>query len=167
GIDVYLDVVTHQRDGGNNFTYTYLGADGASKIGRFPKHPTCFFPHVPRDPIAGPASDDFGFGDELAPINAQPKGYVMNGLIEALDWQTRALDAQGYRIDDTKGLAVEFLREYLNSKAMRGKFAAGEYFDGNPDTLNWWVWNSGMNGRSCTFDFGIRFALSAMCNNAS
>jgi len=167
GLDVYLDVVPHHRDGGNNFTYTYLGSDGVTRNGRFPKHPSCFFPHVPRDPIAGPVADDFGFGDELAPINARPKGYVLHGLIDAADWQTRALDAQGYRIDDTKGLAVEFLRTFLDSKAMRGKFAVGEYFDGNPDTLSWWVWNSGMDGRSCTFDFGLRFALTAMCNNSS
>lgn len=167
GLDVYLDLVAHQRDGGNDFTYSYLGAKGASGAGRFAKHPKCFIPNVPRDPIAGPASDDFPFGDELAPVNAQPPGYVMNGLIDAGDWQTRALDAQGYRLDDTKGLAVAFVSKFLNSKAMRGKFAVGEYFDGNPDTLNWWVWNSGMNGRSCTFDFGIRFALQAMCNNAS
>jgi alpha-amylase len=167
GLDAYLDTVPHHRDGGNNYTYAYLGADGVSKIGRFPKHPTCFFPNVPRDPIAGPPSDDFGFGDELAPVNGLPKGYVMDGLIEALDWQTRALDAQGYRIDDTKGLAVEFVSRLLNSKSMQGKFAVGEYFDGNPDTLNWWVWNSGMNGRCTTFDFGTRFMLAAMCNNGS
>jgi hypothetical protein len=86
----------------------------------------------------------------------------MNGLIDAGDWQTRALDAQGYCIDDTKGLAVEFVKNYLNSKAMQDKFAVGKYFDTNPDTLNWWVWNSGMNGRSCTIDFGIRFMLPVL-----
>ncbi|MFZ0591472.1 MAG: hypothetical protein WAM39_13490 [Bryobacteraceae bacterium] len=166
GLDVYLDMVPHQRDGGNRFVYKYLGADGASREGRFPKYPKCFFPNVPRDPIAGPVSDDFGFGDELAPVNAIPKGYVMNGLIDAGDWQTRAIDAQGYRIDDTKGLGVEFVNRFLNSKAMQGRFAVGEYFDANPDTLDWWVWNSGMNGRCSTFDFGIRFTLAAMCNNA-
>lgn len=167
GLDVYLDMVPHHRDGGVNFTYKYLGARGTPGTGRFPKFPTCFFPNVPRDPIAGPTSDDFGFGDELAPVNATPKDYVMNGLIDAAAWQTKTLDAQGCRIDDTKGLAIEFVSTLLNSKGMQGKFAVGEYFDGNPDTLNWWVWNSGMNGRSCTFDFGIRFALASMCNNSS
>lgn len=166
GLDVYLDIVLHQRDGGNKYVYKYSGANGAAGVGRFPKNPQCFVPNVPRDPIAGPVSDDFAFGDELAPINAIPKDYVMNGLIDAGDWQTRALNAQGYRIDDTKGLAVQFVRTFLNSKAMQGTFAVGEYYDGNPDTLNWWVWNSGMNGRCCTFDFSIRFMLAAMCNNA-
>jgi alpha-amylase len=167
GLDIYLDIVLHQRDGGNDFVYEYNGAGGAAGVGRFPKNAQCFVPNVPRDPIAGPVSDDFSFGDELAPINARPKNYVLNGLIDAGDWQTRAIDAQGYRIDDTKGLAVQFVSQYLNSKAMQGTFAVGEYFDGNPDTLNWWVWNSGMNGRSSTFDFSIRFMLQAMCNNAS
>ena len=165
GLDVYLDIVMHQRDGGNDFTYLYSGANGKAGVGRFPKHKTCFVPNVPRDPIAGPASDDNPFGDELAPINALPKGYVLNGLTDAIDWQTRALDAQGYRIDDTKGLAVEAVMHVLTNGAMASKFALGEYFDGNPDTLNWWVWNSGMSGRSSTLDFTLRFALHDMCNN--
>src|SRR3954451_23554399 len=42
GIDVYLDIVPHHRNGGNNFTYQYLGANGAAQKGRFPKTKTCF-----------------------------------------------------------------------------------------------------------------------------
>jgi alpha-amylase len=157
--------VLHHRDGGNRFEYRYLGANGPN-AGRFPKHPTCFVPNVPRDPIAGPVADDFGFGDELAPLNAKPPHYVRNGLVDAVDWQTLSIDAQGYRLDDTKGLATAFVHDLLESKSMRGKFAVGEYFDGNPDTLNWWVWDSGMQARAATFDFSTRFALQAMCNNA-
>ena len=166
GLDIYLDIVMHQRNGGNDFSYSYLGANGKGGAGRFPKHKTCFCPNVPRDPVAGPVSDDFPFGDELAPINALPKDYVRNGLVDAIDWQTRTVDAQGYRLDDTKGMAVKFVSHLLASKSMAGKFAVGEYYDGNPEDLNWWVWNSGMNGRSSTFDFGFRFTLQAMCNNA-
>lgn len=171
GLDVYADFVAHQRMGGNNGIYRYLGADGKTKNGRFPKDPGCFLGdsggRVPRDPIAGPVEFDYAFGDELCPVNAVPKDYVMNGLIDAGDWLTRSLDLQGYRIDDTKGLAVEFVSTFLNSKSMHNKFAVGEYFDGNPDTLNWWVYHSGMNGRSATFDFQTHFALYDMCNNTS
>jgi alpha-amylase len=167
GLDVYVDTVPHQRDGENDFVYRYLGANGTPNTGRFSKDKDFFFPNVPRDPIAGPVSTDFGFGDELCPVNAKPPGYVMHGLIDAGDWMTRALDVQGYRIDDVKGLAVEFVRRGLTSKAMVGKFAVGEYFDGNPSTLNWWVWQSGMMGRCNAFDFSLRFMLAAMCNNAS
>ncbi len=167
GLDVLVDMVPHQRDGGHKFVYQYLGAEGKPNAGRFPKHKECFFPNVPRDPIAGPSSTDFGFGDELCPINARPPGYVMHGLIDAGDWLTRTLDVQGYRVDDVKGLAVEFVGRWLNSKAMVGKFAVGEYFDGNPATLNWWCWQSGMMGRCNVFDFALRFLLAAMCNNTS
>jgi alpha-amylase len=167
GLDVYIDMVPHQRDGGSDYVYRYVGADGTPDVGRFPKDADCFYPNVPRDPIAGPVGDDFPFGDELAPVNALPKGYVMHGLIEAGDWLTRTLDAQGYRVDDVKGLAVEFVRMWLTSQAMAGSFAVGEYFDGNAQTLNWWVWQSGMMGRCNAFDFSLRFLLAAMCNNNS
>jgi hypothetical protein len=66
--DIYLDIVMHQWDGGNDFTYSYPGANSHGGAGRLPKHKTCFVPNVPRDPIAGPVSDDFAFGDELAPL---------------------------------------------------------------------------------------------------
>ena len=167
GLDVYADMVPHQRIGGNASVYRYLGADGVKNAGRFPKNKECFFPHVPRDPIAGPVSDDFSFGDELCPINARPPGYVMHGLIDAGDWLTTALDIQGYRVDDVKGMAVEFVHRWLTSRSMQTRFSVGEYFDGNPNTLNWWVWQSGMMGRSNAFDFSLRFRLQAMCNNSS
>jgi alpha-amylase len=169
-IDTYADTVPHQRMGGPNGVYDYLGADGKSKIGRFNKTPSCFVgspPRVPRDPIAGPVSDDFSFGDELCPINAQPPGYVMNGLIDAGDWLTRSLGVVGYRIDDVKGMAVEFVHKWLTSKSMSNNFGVAEYYDGNPQTLDWWVWQSGMEGRCAVFDFTTHFAVQGMCNNTS
>src|SRR5689334_6274575 len=90
GLDVYVDTVPHQRNGGNDFVYRYRGADGNNATGRFPKDPLCFVPNVPRDPVAGPIADDFPFGDELCPVNARPPGYVMDGLTDAGDWMTRA-----------------------------------------------------------------------------
>jgi hypothetical protein len=104
--------------------------------------------NVRRDPnLGGPARDDFPFGRELAPINAKPKNYVFDGLIDAADWLTRALDVQGYRLDDVKGLSTDFLFPFLNRKSMQGKFAFGEYFDGNTTLVNGWVFNPhGMRG---------------------
>ncbi len=172
GLDVYVDAVLHQRDGGNDGVYEYLAADGITRNGRFPKRHGCFVGdpaqgYIWRDPLPGPVQDDFAFGDELAPINAVPKNYVRDGLIEAGDWLTRSLGVQGYRVDDVKGLAVSFVHDWLTSKAMVNKFAAGEYYDGNPSTLNWWVWQSGMSGRSCAFDFALHFVLRSMCNSGS
>jgi alpha-amylase len=147
--------------------FRYLGADGAQDSGRFPKNPSNFVPQVPRDPnLGGPAADDFPFGRELAPINGQPAHYVFDNLIAAADWLTRALDVQGYRIDDVKGLSTDFLRPLLNAKSMAGKFAVGEFFDGNRILVNGWVFNpTGMQGRASAFYFPLKFALNAMCND--
>lgn len=174
GLNVHVDLVPHQRMGGKNGMYRFLGADGRSLNGRFPLDPSCFAgnpPRVPRDPIAGPISDDFAFGDELAPLNGTKDGqagYVIDGLILNAEWQMRSLGIQGFRVDDTKGLAVEFVRRLLTHPGpLSGAVGVGEYYDGNPDTLVWWVWNSGMNGRCNSFDFGIRWPLQRMCNNSS
>jgi glycosidase len=171
GVDVYLDMVEHHRGGdpGNRpFVFRYQGAGGEQDIGRFSKSPLNFVPNVPRDPnLGGPPRDDFPFGRELAPINAKPKNYVFNGLVDAADWLTRALDVQGYRLDDVKGLSTDFLFPFLNSKSLQGKFAFGEFFDGNTTLVNGWVFNPhGMRGRASAFDFPLRFILQAMCNNA-
>jgi alpha-amylase len=169
GLDVYGDVVLHQFYGGNNGTYKYLGADGTLPDGRFPKHPSCFVgppPRVPVDPVANPQGN-FAFGDMVSYLNSTPKGYMLNGAIDAGDWLTRTLDLEGYRVDDVKGMAVEAVRSFLDSKSMTGRFAVGEYFDGNPQALHWWVWNSGMNGRCATFDFTLHWTIQAMCDNNS
>src|SRR6516225_2305915 len=147
--------------------YRYLGANGTPNAGRFPKNPLNFVPQVPRDPaLGGPVSDDFAFGRELAPINAKPPRYVFDNLIAAADWLTRALDIQGYRVDDVKGLSTEFLLPFLNSKSMKGQFAVGEFFDGNRVVVNQWIFNpTGMQGRPNAFDFPLKFVLNAMCSS--
>ena len=49
---------------------------------------------------------------------------------------------------------------------MAGKFAVGEFFDGNRALVNGWIFNPhGMRGRASAFDFPLRFILAAMCNN--
>nr|WP_321986115.1 hypothetical protein [uncultured Lichenicoccus sp.] len=170
GLDVYVDMVPHQRMGGSNGVYEYLGADGKTKNGRFPKQPSYFRGdaadgRVPEDPVPVPA-DDFSFGDELCPINATPKGAVMTGLLDAGNWLFRTLGVQGARLDDTKGMASEFVNEWANHGAMAGKVIVGEYADGNPDNLNWWVWNQ-TDGRCQAFDFSTHYAVEGMCNNTS
>jgi alpha-amylase len=169
GLDVYVDMVEHQRIGDvEPFIFRYPGADGTPDIGRFPKNPLNFLPQVPRDPnLGGPPWEDIAFGRELAPINAGPPHYVSDNLTGAADWMTRALDIQGYRIDDVKGLSTDFLLPFLNSKSMAGKFAVGELYDGNQTLVNAWIQNPrGMQGRASAFDFPLKFILNAMCNNS-
>lgn len=169
GLDVYLDLVLHQRSGDpGNFLFRYINAAGTHAAGRFPKNRNDFFPNVPRDPnLGGPIADDKGFGRELAPINGgTPKGATGDHLIAAGEWLVKSLDVQGARIDDVKGLSTDFLPRYLNSPALAGKFAVGEFFDGNVNLVSGWIFNPrGMNGRASAFDFPLKFQITAMCNN--
>jgi alpha-amylase len=93
---------------------------------------------VPVDPVANPEGN-FAFGDMVAYVNSTPKGYMLEGAIDAADWLTRSLDLQGYRVDDVKGMNVSAVHHFLTSKSMASRFAVGEYFDGNPNALHWWV----------------------------
>lgn len=173
GISAHVDIVDHQRMGGRNGVYRYPGADGRANTGRFPKDPGCFSPSGPNDKIppyvhvdpVPDQADNFPFGNPLAPVNSDPKGYVWNGLIEAGDWLFRTLDLQGARLDDMKGMNAGFCKAYMNSKAMAGKFFFGEYASGNPDDLNWWIGQ--VDGRASAIDFGFHYnRAQKMCNDA-
>jgi alpha-amylase len=163
GIDVYIDLVENQRDGDDgHFNFKYNDAFGTNPGGRFPKGPVDFHPHVPEDP--GVFSDQFSFGRDLAPINGgTPKGRCGEQLIAAADWLTRALDAQGYRLDNTKGVSTIFVTELLDAGSMAGKFAVGEFADGNIGNLQNWA--NAVQHRASSFDFPLRFALKNMCNS--
>ena len=166
GLDVYLDLVENHRDGAINKTYRYVDADGKAGGGRFPKNPGDFHPTVRQDPRV--FDDSFQFGDDLAPINGTPHHHCFDGLVASANWITRALDVQGYRLDDVKGISTDFLRPYLNQGALAGKFAVGEFRDGQLGLVQNWVSDpGGMAGRSSAFDFPLRFNfLTQMCNSA-
>ena len=168
GLDVYVDVVMHQLSGGANGVYEYVGADGHTKNGRFPKQPGCFRgapPRQPEDPVPVPFFD-FAFGDEFVYVNCKPHRYTIDGMRGFGDWLTRSLDIQGYRVDDTKGMAVSFVREWMTTDAMAKGFCVSEYFDGSPDALAWWTHGSGMGGRSAVFDFTLHWAMQKMCDDS-
>jgi alpha-amylase len=169
GMDVYVDVVMHQLSGGAAGVYRYLAADGKSQTGRFPKDPGCFRgppPRRPEDPVPVPRFD-YPFGDEFVYVHARPQGYTRDGMVAFGDWLTRSLDIQGYRIDDTKGMATSFVHDWMTARSMGGRFCVSEYFDGDPANLGWWVHASGMGGRSAVFDFTLHFALQGMCDDGN
>ncbi len=162
GIDVYVDLVENQRDGDDGkFNFKYVDASGTSGGGRFAKGPGDFHPHVPEDP--GVFSDQFQFGRDLAPINGVPKDHCSNGLLDAADWLTRALDLQGYRLDNAKGVSTIFMQRLLGHGAMANKFAVAEFADGNISLIENWA--NAVGHRSAALDFPLHFALKNMCNS--
>ena len=176
GLDVYIDVVDNHRDGGINKNYRYVDADGNPNGGRFAKNPgdfSCGCPPPPAPSVPGCVPEDpnvpqpgLCFGDELAPINGTPSQHCFNGLLASADWMTRALDVQGYRLDDVKGISTQFIPPLLNFGALNGKFAVGEFFE-TQDLSQIQRWISNTSGRASAFDFTLRFQfLMPMCNQA-
>ncbi len=166
GIDVWLDVVNHQRMGGNNGTYQYKSESGATN-GRFAKQPSYFRgdpPRVPEDPVPAP-SDDFAFGDELCPINATPKNAVWDGLIAAAKWLFLTTGTQGARLDDMKGMNPGFVHTWMTTEPMSALEFFGEYDDGNPGSENWWI--DQVAGRASALDFAFQENMAyPMCMKA-
>jgi alpha-amylase len=172
GMDVYLDVVLHQLIGENGGpgVFKYLGADGRSLNGRGPMQPGCFRgvppANRPEDDVPVPA-DDFPFGREKVYQHCEPKGYTIADALDYGDWLFRTTDADGMRFDDTKGTWAPFVSEFMLSRAMASKFAYSEYFDGNPDSLNWWATSPPMSSRSLVEDFTLHWALQAACDGGN
>ncbi|MDE2477133.1 MAG: hypothetical protein KGO48_18910 [Alphaproteobacteria bacterium] len=166
GMNVWLDIVNHQRMGGNNGIYEYRSATG-EKSGRFAKRPSYFRgnpPRVPEDPVPVP-HDDFAFGDELCPVNAIPKRAVWDGLIAAGDWLFLTTGTQGARLDDMKGMNTGFVHSWMTSEAMASQEFFGEYDDGNPDNENWWIGQ--VQQRASALDFAFQENMAyPMCMKA-
>ncbi len=169
-MNCYLDLVENHRNGearNDPFHFDYMDAAGDPFGGRFEKFPTDFHPNVPDDPDVpdnGPQS-----GRDLAHIKGKNR-HVYDGLIDAVDWQTRALDVQGYRLDFVKGISTEWLVPFLNAKSMGGKFAVGEFWDTDRDKVERWIHDPrdhmGIEGRAAAFDFPLQHILRAMCGRA-
>ncbi|KEO84318.1 alpha-amylase domain-containing protein [Tumebacillus flagellatus] len=160
GLDVYVDIVNNHRNGDSgNWIFSYKDAYGNAGGGRFGKGQYDFHPGYNAQDANVP-NDDSSFGRDLA----HDSPYVASNLKSAGDWMTKALDIQGYRLDYVKGYSYTFIKDYLNYGAMAGKFAVGEYYDSNRDTLNWWS-STATGGRASAFDFSLREELKNMCNS--
>jgi alpha-amylase len=180
GLDVYIDLVENHRGGGDHQKYRYVDADGKPDGGRFAKNPGdfhCFTSGgglcndckqnepgcVPADPdVPGP---DCCFGDDLAPINGKPSHHCRDGLRASADWMTRALDVQGYRLDDVKGMSTQFIPQLLDHGALKGKFAVGEFFDDKLSLVRKWI--SDTAGRASAFDFPLHGQFLAPMSNSA
>ena len=96
--------------------------------------------------------------------NCEPAGFTIADALDYGDWLFRTTDADGMRFDDVKGTWAPFVSEFMRSRTMAIKFAYSEYFDGNPNNLNWWATSPPMNSRSLLEDFTLHFALQAACD---
>lgn len=162
-LDAMADVVLNHRNGDDGqFNFRHPDAYGTWGGGRFGKTREDFHPYQPQDDgVPEGTGENYAlFGRDLAYRNPE----TARKMREAGDWLTKALDLKGYRLDYMKGVSAPFLKSYLDHGAMAGKFAVGEYWDGNRETLKWWI-DTQVQRRAAAFDFPLRYALKEMCLN--
>jgi alpha-amylase len=171
GINVLIDHVMHQLSGGKGDVYNYLGADGKTLNGRFPKFKSCFRGspskgYVPEDAAIPDIPNDFSFGSEFEYDNGIPKNYNRDGMMAATEWLFATLGVQGARIDDTKGMSLNFQKYFFNHDSLNGKFFFGEYASGNRNDTEWWV--NQVDRIPSAADFDIHYnVIQPICNNAT
>jgi alpha-amylase len=175
GMEVYVNVVDHHMDGDSgDEVYQYLGADGKTKNGRFPKDSHCFTSVWPNPDGVADSSTDWAFGREFLwnsgyygdGKGSNGPGYVRHGLAAALDWQTRRLNVDGYFLDDVKGTNEDFVGYLLTYGAMNGKVSFGEYSDGQTGNVERWINSSGVHRTCGALDFPLKYKLNNVLNNA-
>jgi len=177
GLQIYEDIVDSHRDGGNNYSYSYINSYGTAGAGRFGKSINDFYTDgnggAPMD-YSGDILDtsDNPDGNWIMPttggqteINGQDWVWAAYGMDQAGNWITNALDLNGYRIDDVRATPYNWLYSFLNYGSMANKYVVGEDYDGSISDLESWV-GSDMQNRASAFDFALKFNyLNPMCNN--
>lgn len=156
GLDVYADIIVNHRAGGDQNGRSYQHLVGSEATGRFTMAPWDFH--------------NGGQGDwdmDLAglPDLAQGVPYVRDGLYAWMRWFDKQTGVDGYRIDAVKHMPpgfVEGLMYQVQEGMGKQSFAVGEYYDGNPNTLQWWV--NSVNRRSSVQDFTLFFNLLEMAH---
>ncbi|MGE0706660.1 MAG: alpha-amylase domain-containing protein [Planctomycetota bacterium] len=157
GLDCYADIVANHRSGGEQGGYSYQNLVGSEGVGRFTMAPWDFHPKDWHgdwyEAVAG-----------LADI-AQEVPYVRDNLFSWIRWFDKQTGVDGYRLDAVKHMKPEFT-EGLLYQVQEGmgqhRFAVGEFYDGNPNTLQWWV--NANHRRSSLFDFTLFFQLLSMAH---
>lgn len=159
GLQVYVDLVLHQYDGGHNGVYNTK---------RFPKTAKCFAAETtPGGVAADPVPDEegnFAFGDLAAYVAAEPPGYMHDGAIAAAQFLAATTGLDGLRIDDAKGTNAAIVYDILHAPGLADLEAYFEYFDGSPGPVANYV-HGYEKGRGSVMDFAFKFNMGNICNN--
>lgn len=151
GIDIYSDIVMNQRAGGDDHGYDYSHLAGAEAVGRFTMGPWDFHHNGQGDWNM----DLIGMRDV-----AQENPATRQHLFDWIRWYDRQTGNDGYRIDAAKHMPFDFQEGalYQIQEGMgQQRFAVGEYYDANPNTLEYYV--GAVHRRACVFDYQLFFCM--------
>ncbi|NCC53071.1 MAG: hypothetical protein EOM20_17920 [Spartobacteria bacterium] len=148
-------VMNHMRQDGGSKTFTY--PHGTFEKGTNDFHPS---PEGHNDELKPyHQTDDFGSNyfdvDQLVP-------HMRGGLKEWGHWLSTNLNVGGFRFDLTQRMEPWVVYEWMNYPAMRGKFAAFEYWRlATPVEMQEWLELTGKRG--AIWDWFGRDLLYTMC----
>ncbi len=164
GVAAYADIVMNHMMGGELEYNPYTGTNTWTRFdyvhGLFEKNYEHFHPNAVH-PDNDPPYHSKDFGEDLCVAHPD----INQGLKLWGDAVTSAVGFDGYRLDFVKGIEPWFLREWLSFGNMNGRFAVGEYWDGNRDLVQQWINDTGR--LASAFDFPLFYTLKDMCNDTS
>ena len=132
------------------------GADGALGTGRFPRNWRHFHPNE-AEPDRDPPYHQRIFGEDYA--FRGDDDYVRRQLIAWSHWFIAQTGADGYRLDDLKGIEPDMVADFIE-QGPPDLWVVGEYFDRNIGAVEDYVAQARHAFRP--FDFPLYFALKEM-----
>ena len=158
GMWAFEDAVIHQFAGA--LPIYELNPDGAADHTLFPKMPSCFVPQVAADNVFD-AEGNQAFGQMVSYQNSRPAGYMLHGMIQAMQWRKTRLGLNGGRLDDTKGEAASVSQRMIERV---GGWWFGECFVGSYPELREWIIAAGYKR---TLDFQLHWWIKAVCEGTA
>jgi alpha-amylase len=168
GLEVYPDIVLDHSGGAVGKTYQLSGFAGAGS-GRWPRSWLDFHPNPDHQGCLGDWCVD-RFDDDICyrgrcsdSGTVNPETYMRPMARGWFVWFVKQTGVDGFRFDDVKDYPPEIVEDLLWN-AMGDPidyFCVGEFIPNNvPGCLD--QWTAAVNGRSGTFDYGLRPALVNM-----
>ena len=153
----WIDFANETKTGavtGNTYTVSWTGADiCANDDGGFVKSEGW-------DVYGGnDTGEDFSGARDLDHTSAN----VQKNCITYMTYLLKEMGYSGFRLDMVKGYDPSYTKMY--NEATQPEFCVGEYWDGNAQTLKWWVDATGKT--SAVFDFSLKFTLNAAVSGGS
>ncbi|NMF37673.1 alpha-amylase [Flammeovirga yaeyamensis] len=153
-MQVYADIVINHNSGGQLEANPYTGTDTWTKFqpasGKFNRTYNDFHPNLDANNDEG----IFGGYPDLSHV----KGYVQDWLWKSNEsvgkYYKNNVGFDGWRFDYVKGFGGWVVKDWVNHV---GGFAVGEMWDGNANTLKWWVDNT--DRKASAFDFAAYYAM--------
>ena len=139
---------------GETYTVTWSGADICNNDDGG---------HVKAEgwPVTGAndEGEDFSGSRDLDHTSAN----VQKNCITYMTYLLKEMGYSGYRLDMVKGYSPYYTKMY--NEATHPEFCVGEYWDGNAETLRWWINETGKT--SAAFDFSLKFTMNAAISGGS